>query len=72
MKDKNNPKQESSQQKEQNHDKHHSHDHTDHHRMMIKDFKRRFWISLIFTLPILALSPMVKIYLVLSSLFGEM
>jgi Cu2+-exporting ATPase len=28
--------------------------------MMIKDFKRRFWISLIITLPILALSPMVQ------------
>ncbi|MDY0027318.1 MAG: copper-translocating P-type ATPase [Lentimicrobium sp.] len=51
---------ESSQKKEQNHDQSHSHDHTDHHRMMIKDFKRRFWISLIITLPILALSPMVQ------------
>ncbi|MDD4671493.1 MAG: copper-translocating P-type ATPase [Bacteroidales bacterium] len=47
---------ESHQQTKQNHD----HDHTDHHRMMIKDFKLRFWISLIFTLPILALSPMVQ------------
>jgi Cu2+-exporting ATPase len=28
--------------------------------MMIKDFKLRFWISLIFTLPILVLSPMVQ------------
>lgn len=42
------------------HHNHDSHDHTDHHRMMIKDFKLRFWISLIFTLPILALSPMVQ------------
>ncbi|MDD4246762.1 MAG: copper-translocating P-type ATPase, partial [Dysgonamonadaceae bacterium] len=51
------------QQTKQNHDhgnEHEHHDHTDHHRMMIKDFKRRFWISLIFTLPILALSPMVQ------------
>ncbi|MDD4597695.1 MAG: copper-translocating P-type ATPase [Lentimicrobiaceae bacterium] len=56
----NNSERESSQKKEQNHDKHHSHDHTDHHRMMIKDFRRRFWISLIFTLPILVLSPMVQ------------
>ncbi len=44
-----------------NHDHgHEHHDHTDHHRMMIKDFKLRFWISLIFTLPILVLSPMVQ------------
>ena len=28
--------------------------------MMIKDFRRRFWISLIITLPILLLSPMVQ------------
>src|SRR5690554_4495220 len=52
---KNKSKNESSQHKD-----HDSHDHTDHHRMMIKDFKLRFWISLIFTLPILALSPMVQ------------
>ncbi len=43
-----------------NHDNHKHHDHTEHHKMMIKDFKRRFWISLIITLPILLLSPMVQ------------
>lgn len=32
----------------------------DHHRMMIEDFKRRFWISTILTFPILALSPMIQ------------
>src|SRR5690554_5625536 len=31
-----------------------------HHEMMIQDFKRRFWISMILTLPILALSPMIQ------------
>jgi Cu2+-exporting ATPase len=52
---------ESHQHAKQNHEHDHEHhDHTDHHRMMIKDFRRRFWISLIFTLPILALSPMVQ------------
>lgn len=51
----NNSKNERSQ-----HTDHDSHDHTDHHRMMIKDFRLRFWVSLIFTLPILALSPMVQ------------
>ena len=33
--------------------------HGDHHRMMIKDFKRRFWISLI-SIPAILLSPMVQ------------
>ena len=43
-----------------NHDNHEHHDHTEHHQMMIKDFRLRFWISLIFTVPILLLSPMVQ------------
>src|SRR5690554_5895803 len=40
----------------------HNHDDMghDHHRMMIADFKRRFWISLILTIPILTLSPMIQ------------
>ena len=42
-----------------NHD-HSGHDHTQHHEMMIRDFKKRFWISLIITLPVLALSPMIQ------------
>ena len=46
--------------KHKNHDNHEHHDHTEHHQMMIVDFKRRFWISLIFTIPILLLSPMVQ------------
>src|ERR1022692_819067 len=32
----------------------------DHHAHMAMDFQRRFWISLILTLPILALSPMLQ------------
>jgi len=43
----------------QGHD-HGSHDHTEHHKMMIKDFRKRFWISLIVTIPILVLSPTVQ------------
>ncbi|MEA1887164.1 MAG: copper-translocating P-type ATPase [Bacteroidota bacterium] len=39
---------------------HGSHDHSSHHAMMIKDFRRRFWISLVITIPILALSPMIQ------------
>lgn len=32
----------------------------DHHKMMIEDFKKRFWISLILTVPILLFSPMIQ------------
>mgnify|MGYP006307061245 CR=1 FL=1 len=39
---------------------HGSHDHTQHHAMMIRDFRKRFWISLAVTLPILVLSPMIQ------------
>ena len=36
------------------------HDHHDDHAPMVADFRKRFWISLILTLPILALSPMLQ------------
>ena len=32
----------------------------DHHKMMIEDFKKRFWVSLILTIPVLLLSPMIQ------------
>lgn len=54
--------QEHNKHKETDHSNH-DHDnmnHSDHHRMMIEDFKRRFWISLVLTIPILALSPMIQ------------
>src|SRR5699024_8990175 len=55
---------ENHEHKEQHHSNHnHDHDamdHSDHHRMMIEDFKRRFCISLVLTIPILALSPMIQ------------
>ena len=35
----------------------------DHHAMMISDFKKRFWISLIITIPILLLSEMIQHWL---------
>ena len=34
--------------------------HHDHHAMMVEDFKRRFWVCLGLTIPILALSPMLQ------------
>ncbi|MGO1369821.1 heavy metal translocating P-type ATPase [Senegalia sp. (in: firmicutes)] len=42
------------------HEDHDGQDHHNHHEMMIKDFKRRFFISLIVTIPILILSPMIQ------------
>jgi P-type Cu2+ transporter len=32
----------------------------DHHKMMIEDFKKRFWVTLILTIPILFFSPMIQ------------
>ncbi len=35
-------------------------DHGDHHRHMVADFRRRFWIVLALTVPILALAPLIQ------------
>ncbi len=32
----------------------------DHHKMMIADFRKRFWVTLALTIPILFLSPMIQ------------
>ena len=40
----------------------HGPEHHDH-SAMIADFQRRFWVSLVLTLPILALSPMIQQFL---------
>ncbi len=32
----------------------------DHHKMMIDDFKRRFYVTLVITIPVLLLSPMIQ------------
>lgn len=45
---------------QEHHREHEGHDHHNHHEMMIEDFKKRFFISLIITIPILALSPMIQ------------
>ena len=42
-----------------NHSQHEHHDHNDHHKMMMEDFKKRFWFSLLLTIPILFLSPLI-------------
>lgn len=42
----------------------HSHHHAHHsHEGMVQDFKKRFWISLILTIPVLLLSPMIHHFL---------
>ena len=43
-------------------DDHGDHDagHHDHHAHMVEDFKRRFWVSLVLTVPILLLSPLIQ------------
>ena len=42
------------------HTDHHEHD---HHAMMVRDFKQRFFISLALTIPILLLSPMIHSFM---------
>ncbi len=39
------------------------HGHEEHHRMMIKDFQKRFWISTALSIPVLILSPMIQNFL---------
>ncbi|NJE04685.1 copper-translocating P-type ATPase [Thermococcus sp. M36] len=41
----------------------HKHSHAEHHRMMMEDFKKRFIISAILTIPILLLSPLIQNFL---------
>jgi Cu2+-exporting ATPase len=36
---------------------------TDHHEMMVKDFKKRFFVSAIITIPVLLLSPIIREFL---------
>jgi len=37
--------------------------HGDHHAMMVADFRRRFWVSLVISIPILLLSPLIQRFL---------
>ncbi|MFW6428576.1 MAG: copper-translocating P-type ATPase [Desulfosalsimonas sp.] len=37
--------------------------HGDHHAHMVEDFKKRFWVSLAITLPVLFFSPMIRSFL---------
>ena len=43
------------------HHEHTGHDHAGHdHSAMVTDFRRRFWISLVVTVPVLALPPLLQ------------
>lgn len=55
---------------EHHHAQHHEHSHHDHHAMMVADFRRRFFVCLVITVPILALSPMVQDWLGFSWTFS--
>src|SRR6056297_89259 len=46
--------------KQSDHKKHHG---NDHHAHMVADFRKRFWISIVFTVPVLVLSPMIQSFL---------
>lgn len=49
---------------EAKHEEHrHDHSHSGHHKMMMEDFKKRFIISVILTVPILLLSPLIQRFL---------
>lgn len=37
-----------------------AHGHQNHHAHMVADFRKRFWVSLIITVPILLLSPLIQ------------
>ena len=50
------------------HDAHRDHENMghgehDHHAMMIEDFRKRFWVVLVLTVPVMALSPMIQHWL---------
>ncbi|NUQ40666.1 MAG: copper-translocating P-type ATPase [Calditrichaceae bacterium] len=45
------------------HDHGGGHNHHGHHAHMVEDFRKRFWISLVLTIPILILSPMIQEFL---------
>jgi P-type Cu2+ transporter len=43
---------------EENHDQ--QHNHQSHHAHMVADFRRRFWVSLVLSIPILILAPLIQ------------
>jgi Cu2+-exporting ATPase len=69
-------KHEAMHHKGDSHDEHAGHEghgghagHSGHHAHMVADFRKRFWISLVLTVPILLLSPMIQRFLGLGESF---
>jgi len=54
---------EHTEMKHDHHEHHGGHDHTKHHKHMVEDFKKRFFVSIIITIPILFLSPLIQNFL---------
>jgi len=52
------------------HSMHKKHDHSEHHKHMVKDFKKRFIVSIIATIPILLLSPLIQNFFGISYSFA--
>ena len=52
------------------HHDHHRKGHSAHHAHMLEDFKRRFWVSLAASVPVLALSSMIQSFLGYSASFS--
>jgi len=48
------------EEKHPEHKIHEKHNHKDHHVHMMEDFRKRFFISLVLTIPILVLSPLIQ------------
>jgi Cu2+-exporting ATPase len=42
------------------HGSHDGNEHHNHHAMMIEDFKKRFWVSVLLSIPVIVFSPMVQ------------
>src|SRR5699024_1053445 len=47
---------------EHSHEQHSHHSQQQHHALIVNDFKKRVYITLIITIPILILSPMIQLF----------
>jgi len=47
----------------EHHDQTEQHNHLDHHRMMIRDFQKRFYFTIVLSLPVLAISDLIQPFL---------
>ncbi|MDX1535919.1 MAG: copper-translocating P-type ATPase [Candidatus Spechtbacterales bacterium] len=73
--EKKNMNHEEDEQKDHDHGGHGNHDdhgdHSNHHAMMVEDFKRRFWVSLALSIPVLLLAPVIQSFLGIDIRFAE-